>query len=356
MVQLEIPPRPKAKNVKLGTKSPKQKPVKPKPVRIKRETKPRKEPSWALSVMRPFNSNGVSIPDDQANPSGKVSSTWHGRIAPAALTGTSTTHTFGFIIPPYVKFLTLVETSAGNVTLTDLNAAGTGWAQDYNVANQTALTGGAGKLRCTGLGVRITYQGTELNRSATLVAGLIPSTCNPASVASTGTYASALSTLVGGGNVVATTTQIRDKMTRISETRLNGTMEMIWVPNNVPKYFEDGTNALQFSTTAGAAFVGSTIWNAKEGEAGAETGQNWLVFFVEGDTTSAASATSNVYSIDITWNWEAIPVTVTTVSHAITPSHCDPVELAKCVNKFQNLGIAHTVGTGLSGKPGFPRG
>jgi hypothetical protein len=341
-----IPPRP----VGYPATKPKQQPNKKgKKLKVKprdnRVAQVQTRSTWAQSIFNPFSSCSSGIPDDQVTPSGKVSSTYHLRTNPNAWAGTGTTHSFGYLFPPYPAICTLAELTAGGGVLTDVSADGTGISTIYQPANISAITGASGgKLRCTGMGVRITYGGTELNRSATLVAGLIPALYVPNVVASTGTGLSALSALTGGPTV--STSTLRDKMSRSVRARMDKTVELRWMPAGVPNYVSFNVTSPVTTVAAGTTLPPSTDcrWYAAPDGNGVERGQNWLVVFVEGDTTPTGVVNANFYELEVIWHWEAVPDTPTSVSYDLTPSFANPTSLSKTLNLMQLAGIGSTRG------------
>lgn len=315
--------------------------------------------TWFRSIASPFGSDAVGIPDDQTSHSGKIISRYSFSGTINALTGTSSNHSFGIILPPYPYFAFLTETSAGNGVLTDLDGTGVAYVAPVStgptpiqVPNIASIMGGSsgtnynGRIRCTSLGVRLSYNGTELNRGGRYTAALIGIGAPCYSVATTGTKLSALSSLVSAPTITKDVfwTYMKERSTaRVSD----GVFTARWKPSGTPNYqnTSGSTNILAYSVAAGTAAPGGAgvtpcIWSADEGGWGAESGQSALVVIVDGDTTSTAQLGCNAYSIDVEWHWEVIPQETQTVVYPLSMSHYNPVELAVALNGCQSLPVA----------------
>jgi len=292
-------------------------------------------PAYALALFRPFSSTGAHIPDDLVTPSCLMSSHYHVRSSQLAEGGTSTSHNWGLYLPPYPTATFLEETSAGNANLTDLSADGTTYQNPITVPNLTAL--GDGLIRCVGIGVKIAYEGSELNRSGRFVAGVIPVTYQSKSVATTGTKASALTTLTD--TVVTNVNTIRGKMTKSTECRVpgDGVFEAHWEPSGVPHYQALAQDSLVF--TASGNSLTDSIWSIQSGASGIERTENGLVVLCIGDTTPTAVIGSNSYAIDVVWHWEVVPADVTAITAEITPSMADSTALDSVLNMANRVPI-----------------
>jgi len=106
-----------------------------------------------------------------------------------------------------------------------------------------------------------------------------------------------------------------------------------------------------FTTTAGAV-VNPSGWNAPLSGYGVEAGQNVLCVLVDGDTTPTAVATSNVYSIDVIWHWEAVPADVTAVAYEVSPSPANTTLVDKTLNLVTKMPVAR-VGSNGPTRGGF---
>lgn len=328
------------------------------PKKINKKIAPRKpgvkHSPWLTAIARPFSTLGVAIPDDRTSMSGKVCSTLTVRTAFNALASTSTSHSFGILIHPYPMFSYLTETSAGNGVFTDVNLAGTAFIQPTattgfpnQVPNTNSLTGSTtASIRPVSVGVRITYEGTELNRSGRFTAGLstigYPASC----VATTGTVLSALSTVAG--TPTATYDTIHKTMREWSSTRVSdGVYECLWKPAQTPQYQSIlpslGNTAMVYSCAAGVGSTGVTpsVWSADTGGWGAQNAQNTLVVLVDGDTTSAASVSSNNYTIEVAWNWEVQPQQRELVPFVLTESPFVPAQLQDTLNNLSKIPVGH---------------
>jgi len=308
---------------------------------------------FLLSVVDPFNEPSAHIPDDRSTDSGLVTSKLSFTSAFSAVGGTSTSHSFGFILPPYPYYACLIESSAGNGTLTDVSSVSGVWynqsstsTNPLSVPNLTAILGDPNtpaRVRCVGIGLRVIYEGSEMNRSGKYVAGLCPADYLAKPTSGTVNALSCLSTLAG--STTASVATVRGLMTRVKEERIGDVpFECRWVPAGVPAY-----QVTAATWTGGAAAAGvvststgspvSSLWCQEMGGPGAEIGQNALVFLVEGDNTSSALVSSNVYSFELIWHWEVIPSSKPTVSYDLTPSPADPMRLAQAINVMSQVSV-----------------
>lgn len=300
---------------------------------------------YARCLITPFNSPPCHIPDPDVSPSGTISSHYTQTTAYAAAAGTSTTHSFGFILAPYAQnsLALLLETSAGNSTLSDINPAGTARNGGTSAPNITSFGLIGFRHRLTGAGIRIIYEGTELNRSGRIFGGNLPIAFAASGVASTGTQLSALSTLVDAPT--ATTSALRQAMSDVFEIRnpSEKVTEFYWKPSAVPHYQPFGNNTVS-TTTAGAA-VPVSSFSAPTGSQGAEAGQNALVVVVDGDTTPSATIITNTYTVEVVWHWEIVPDNLQAVAYDVSPSHSHAAALDMA---FNAMAVA-PVGRALSG-------
>lgn len=304
--------------------------------------------NWSGALRDPFRSHPVHIPDDQTMDSGLVTSRMLYQLNPFSLSGTSSLHTGGFMLMPHPTWCvySLYETSAGSQTLTDLNAAGT----NYNgtsgaVPNAAGIfpAGQAGRVRLVASGIRVTYEGSELNRSGRYFAGLCPISHSASSVAGTGTNLSALSTICGGPT--SPINNMKQCMTNLISARVaDGTFEVHWKPNGVPTYQGVAAVAgawLPYTTTSGAV-QNSSVFNGPYGSNCNQAGQNALVFWVENDFVTAAAAFGNTYTVEIIWHWEAIPSSPWSVPYSLTPSMNNVQQLQQALNSNRlQLGVIH---------------
>lgn len=313
-----------------------------------------KIPPILQCLSRPFDAPAAHWPDPDCAPAGLATSHLHTLFTPVAGSGTSTLHnTFWFVNPyPSASLVTVAENAAGNQLLGELNAAGTAYiVPPVTVPNLLALCGTAGgmKIRCTGMGVRLEYAGTELNRSATIVSGLIAVDSDAGGVPGTGTVLDEMSAL--GFNNTSSVPSIKDFITDYQEHRVpsSGFIEFVWKPSCIPSYQTFNTlNGPTTATVAGAA-VNESIYSAPYGGDGVQKSQNILVIGIIGDTTPAAAATGNVYNASLIWHWEVTPTNVSGVTYDLETSFADSHQLDVALNAMAKLQVARVVqGNGMS--------
>lgn len=305
---------------------------------------------YARSVLSPFHATGAHIPDQNTARSGIATSFGAYNDVFTAYAGTSTTHAGGIILFPYPSssLCLLVETSAGNRTLTDISLTGGSGYKINNVLNLSALYGGSNPgsmlIRCVGIGLRVKSQSTLLNQSASYYAGVLPITYDYANtVGATGTTLSGLSVINPNNGITNTVAELTTAMSQTSTGMAkDGVFEAHWVPNGVPHYqvYDTGTTV---STTSGGASVLNSVFSCGPGGPGCERGQNALVFIFDGDTTGTATANTNSFEYEIKWHWEVIPESRTKVTYELTMSVCDFNLLAECINLFELVPSARTV-------------
>lgn len=297
--------------------------------------------TWLESITNPFGCKAAHIPDERTGLAGAITSRYSYRAGVSDSTGTSTTHNNGWFVPPHLGAgLYQLNGSAGGSTLSDLNAAGTSRVNQVNWPNLDSITSGATEYcrsRLTSLGVRVTYEGTELQRAGRFVAGVIPVTNGALTVASTGTFLSGLSTLTG--SVTPSISALYQAMVYRVESRIeDGVFEYHWTPNGVPNYQltsgSSATSYLPFTTTAGAAVAPPTFFNGPASQGCVEGGQFAMVILILGDTTATATGISNVYSYDFIAHWEAIPENSYNAAYPIEDSPYDMRELQVVLNSI----------------------
>lgn len=313
-------------------------------------------PDTLHTIAAPFDAYDAKWPDDATALSGTAVTRAYIRTTFTPLDGgTSTSHAGGILMLPHptISYCKLnsraspYDTAAGS-GLTDLsNTAGTGTTNWIPATNLSGLVGGStstdfARIRCVGMGLRAQYLGTELNRAGRMVAGNMLIAQQPTTFATTGTKYSAISSM-GNGNADQFCTDLRQAMVSAVEARdPDGVLEAHWIPNGVPSYQLVGgqlayTDTL-FTTSAGAGRPGTeviTYFNCPDGKFGVQSGQNALLWFFEGDTTSSAVAASNAFSIELIWHWEIIPNEPFSVVYPLNPSPYIPQELAMVINYMQ---------------------
>jgi hypothetical protein len=259
---------------------------------------------------------------------------------------------------PNLSYSQLVETSAGNSTITDINLTGTASINNLSVPNLASFYYALGmKVRCVGMGARVFYEGTELNRSARIFGGYVPIVGAALTVATTGTALSPLSVCTGGYSQV--TGQIRDNITDCYEAKVQGdkVVEFFWKPSKAPAYqLYSTTDYPTTVTSAGTTVAPPNNWNAPAGGNGNEAGQNALIVIIEGDTTPTAVIGSNVYAIDLVWHWEVVPDDITGVIYdtSVSFSHAPQYDLA--VNSAAVLSAGRTITQATERPLGFQGG
>lgn len=319
----------------------------------KRKRRQRKSPlmvanaphcDWLESLHMPFSCGPFQIPDDRTSASGVTTSRAYYRAAASTRTGTSTTHNTGWIVPPMLTagIYQLQTVSAGSSQLSDLNAAGTAFVNNINWANQDSIVGGSSAVargRTTAMGLRVTYEGTELNRSGKYVAGLVPITYTASTAPTTGTQLSPLSTL--GKTIEPTLQQLYQLLEFRAEARVSdGVFEYAWQPAGVPNYqLCSGTDDVGNlpSTTTGGLSVSPSFYNSASGSAGVESGQYMMVFWIEGDTTSSAQSTGNVFAYEFIQHNEIIPSDLYSVAYNLKPSVYDMFAMQTALNTIETL-------------------
>ncbi len=308
-------------------------------------------------MLKPFQNTPTHIPDDQTMESGLVSSRKYISWAPLALSGNTTVHCGGLIMAPHPQYAlaSLLETSSESKSFTDVssNSGTAGWYDPFagvnpvgimNVSNILALCPSftAARVRCVGMGIRVTYEGSELNRAGRYFAGLCP-VSNATSGYGSGIAGSLLSTVCASPAPIAS---LKGCMTNLASSRVaDGTFEYCWQPNGAPTYQAvnnlGSTSGLPATTVASGSTIAQSAFNSAPGSAGIQAGQNVLVFWVEGDTVSAAQSFGNIYSIEMVYHWEIIPNALLSVAYQLSASRYVPSELAAALNLRQSGGSVH---------------
>ncbi len=308
------------------------------------------------TIIAPFDAYDARWPDDTTALSGTAVTRTYLRTSFSPLDGGSaTTHAGGILMLPHptISYCKLVSRatpydSAANKGLTDIgNTAGTSTSNWNAAQNLNGLIGGAtsadfARIRCVGMGIRVEYLGTELNRAGRFMAGNLLMAQQPTTFATTGTKYSALSS-TGNGNADQYVTDIRQAMTSCVEARdPDGVLEAHWIPNGVPSYQlcagQVAYTDTAFTTGAGGGRAGTdvqTYFTAGEGKFGVQGGQNALCWVFEGDVTTASQVASNDFGIEMIWHWEVIPNEPFSVVYALNPSPYVPEELAAVINHMQ---------------------
>jgi len=290
---------------------------------------------WAQSLRDPFHAPPAHIPDFETNTSGTITSRMYFQHAPNAYSSTSASHNSGIVVfpNPRAHVVELEETVAGNAILSDLSSTGNAIYAAHDAVNLSGF-GDACKLRMTACGVKITYAGTELNRSGEYISGNAQIEY-PATGATGCSQLSPVSTLMGPNSSASwTSLTFRSTLKDYEESRINdATKEFFWLPNGVPGYFRSGSNVANLgpgNTTNGAAVLNS-MFASTSGGGGPSYGENALVILISGDTTTSGP-TGNTYDVEVITHWEVIPTNLYAVVYDVTPSLSNPAELSAAMN------------------------
>lgn len=272
----------------------------------------------------------------------------------------TTIHNGGCILFPHPSFSSawLYELSPGLLT----DVTNTGWYDSaYNAIGDLRNQGSVpniyaiapdlqgARVRCTGMGIRVTYEGSELNRAGRFWAGLCPVNNSVFGLGTTGTAASGLSSICTSSlNALVPVGSLKGCMTNSKSSRVtDGTFEYNWLPNGVPSYQSviSRTNSSGMPGWTVSANVPSaqTVWGGPYGTASVQAGQNALAFWVEGDTTTAASTVGNTYAVELIWHWEIIPNSPLSVAYNLSLSSFQPASLASALNMRQMPGAGHQI-------------
>jgi hypothetical protein len=312
--------------------------------------------SYAMCVLRPFENPPKHIPDMSTQPAGLVPSYLNARYSFTSVTGTSNSHAGGLVLYPYPVYAGVQETSAGNAVLTDFpNSIGT--LTNFNkVPNSASMSPNLTDIRLVSCVVRVTYEGTELNRSGRYIAALLKINPSDSVVATTGNQLSCFGPLAAATSM--STTAILNGAYKYTTARIvDGTFEAHWEPNGAPRYqhyadtFSNVLSGTSLSTTGGdnvfgvqTSVAGTTgapnAWNSAGTNMGAEVGQYALIVIFEGDTTTAASNVSNLFAFEVKWEWECVPRNPTAVSYTLEPSLADAVSLSRALNLIEAAPVA----------------
>lgn len=285
---------------------------------------------WFKVLMDPFSYRNAKIPDDQTAESGTIFSQMFLRLAASPIDGVANlAHCFGIIIPPHHNAGIFVLQTAvnGTGTLNSTSAAST-YCNRLTWYNEGSMLPGQGKERLVAMGIRVIYEGTEMQRSGRYVAGTVPT---GAAGFVTNALGDPLGTCYGQADV--TVTDARNRLTNMVESRVSdGVFEAVWKPNGIPSYQMADTNWSTGNLLSNTSAGENVFFSAAKGEGGVEAGQNCLIWWVENDLTATANVTGNLYSIEIHSHWEVIPNDPESVVYDVTPSPFQPMELAACLN------------------------
>jgi len=282
--------------------------------------------------------------------------------------GIQTTRGFGFCLPPYPAYTYIVDQilDATNPGYGDTVTGGTTFLQPFsatpvaaplappNIAAVLGTTSGTiqrTRIRCTGLSLTCTYEGTELNRAGKYIAALVPLSGVGTVYAATGTkvgpVSSALATTTGFPNFQLS--DLRQQAVKYVEQRVSDkTFVCRWIPQGAPSYQLARPFVSADVTTAAGVQPASSVWNTSEGDFGVQEGQSALIFMMDGDTTGVSGNSGNLYTVNINWNWEVIPDNPESVAYGLSSSPANQGIMDHCLNAFQALTITPTPGNGTA--------
>jgi len=313
---------------------------------------PSSNTNWLSAMSNPFGSYFAHIPDIEITDSALLWSEKKGVSSSNALSGTSTVHSTAILMMPYPKNALAFadETVAGGGTLSFTDTAGTSYRSLNDVPNITSLTGGTtsnfgAAIRCVGMGLKLSYVGTELNRSANVYAGFVCFNRLPTVVTTTGTVDCIPSMIGNATGVSITTADLKAAMKNCKEGRIpsDGELVFTWHPNGVPTYqvINQATYVPVTGRSAGVSGTTSGFYTLA-GQSGLQEGISNLAILIEGDTTSSATATANNYDYTARWLWEVVPDQPEAIAAKVTPSKFDPAELQKAINGATKIPVMKT--------------
>jgi hypothetical protein len=309
---------------------------------VKKASSPRRRsvnpgiPAWLNAVRNPWRHAPTSIPDEYCQPSIKYESRYSNTYTPVDNAATPTTnHGMLIGVGPYLFNSTGVadcgaiaargyDSSINKYTGTvTANAMPNSGAMFPFVTVADSVNQSGYSYRVTAMSAKLTYTGTELNRSGRITAGLAMPDESGTSIPVSTRPANPINTVFGGtaATLAAQAPQsIRNRLRRITTVRNpDGSVEVRWIPAGVPRY------ASMVQTT-------SSLINEY-----AENLGPCILFAVEGDTTSTASATGNSYQLDVVMHVEVQPLSRYALAVGPTPSPYDPTALSVCLNAFEQM-------------------
>jgi len=285
-------------------------------------------PPWARSVMEPFSAPPASIPDPMSAPSMKAKSlsslsfqtydasttptNVHGALVmvqPAPFSGVITARMgWNSTTDKFVSIGPNLETVVPNYSSV-FPTSGTG---------TEAVTGDDYRYRCTAMGVRLTYTGSELNRGGQVVIGLMEPDLSP------GTNDAWFMSFGGSGltlsGLLDRTTVLR-RMSRYKVFReWDSTLEFESIPSGCPIYQPLSINS---GATAPSPQLLSTT-----------NPMPLLCIMILGDSTSVASSVGNAFDLEVVRHWEILSPSDLVTSIPMTPSPYDARQLEYCLNVF----------------------
>lgn len=277
--------------------------------------------------MDPFEYPPCSIPDNLTAPTLKMKSLSNlsfTTLDPSANPGTS--HGALVLIQPSAKSASITGYMAYNPTI---NAFQNPSNLETTVPNFNAVfpTSGSAsynvtaddyRYRCTALGVRLTYCGTELNRGGQVVVGIIEPDLSPNGddvfYECFGNSGTALSANL-------TRDAVMKRFTRYKVFReWDDVLEFESIPSGCPQYqlvtLNNGANGPPLNTMTQSNRLPC------------------LAIMILGDTTTTSASTGNVFELEVMRHWEVISPSDLVTGAPPTPSVCDARQLEHSLNLF----------------------
>jgi hypothetical protein len=310
----------------------------------KRQQQPAAQRSgWANVLRLPFHHASCHIPDDRTMVSGTVSSRQFLSFTPTMLAGTSSTHQGGMMFyphPAYTMFEINEATAGGTISALLANGDFTITPSVANIASIVPANSSS-TMRLVSMGLRLTYEGTELNRAGKIFAGTVPITfpSTTTTKGSTPFHFEPLSPLLG--TATPTSSQLKNAIQLLSTSRVTDReFEINWVPSGVPTYqaVSNASGIYTESLSTSATVNSNNVFTTAPGGLGSQTGQNVLMFWIEGDTTTTAAADGNTYNLEVIWHWEVIPSSPLSVAYDLTHSPSNFPELQAALNTMGSYG------------------
>jgi hypothetical protein len=332
------------------------------------------KPIWADIVCNPFEYTPQHIPDEQTRPSGLVTTRYHMSYKPLIYNDLPMTiHNGGILVRPYPDrwLLSLGEDVGGNIRpnregldsdlasgmvwidAPNLDAMIGGYGPSSNPAHSTAL------VRCVAMGVRITYEGTELQRAGSFIGVQ----CNNNSESTSFSLADSggvyyhfdpFSVYTSKADVTPKPSEFMNYGIRTSRSRISDSVfEFVWVPSGVPKYqmmLITNYNENVKTTTASTNSL-STIYSSPVGSPGLDVGEGGIFVLIEGDTVTAENKYGNPYAVDLIAHWEVVPHDLYSITYPVDLSPFVTAELTKSLNAFGSMtsGVSRSLANTFSG-------
>lgn len=297
-------------------------------------------PAWLEAIKNPSITDPTGIPDDNTRSSFKYSSHTSVVVRPQDNAATpSTEHAVLMGISPYLHDPDVSNTSFGQFTLLGYSSA----SDTFNTATSVASRSppntramipsrtGAGSLaldsydhRCTAMEIRISYSGTELQRSGVITAGLARAPSYGQNL-----YGSSVKTMNPIDGVFGTDGSLTSHAISVSDVHAqlvrrttlrteDGTTIVRWLPQGVPRY--------------------KAVCQSQDAISSSQRYDDPVILImIRGDQTAAPSTFGNTYLVEIIAHWEISASNVRLHVAKPTPSPYDPNALAICLNAMESL-------------------